>query len=84
MIPVLLLFGLLAGRWWKTALIAAGVGWATVLLATGVIGLEGVPGAMLLGLLNAAIGVAIHQGVLWLVRRTTTSQVAAVRSDIGQ
>lgn len=70
MIPVMLLFGLLAGRWWKTALIAGAVGWAVVLLATGVIGLDGVLGAMALGLLNTAVGVGIHQGVLRLVRRT--------------
>ena len=69
MIPVMLLFGLLAGRWWKTALVAGAVGWAFVLLVTGVIGLDGVPGAMLLGLLNTAVGVGIHQGVLRLVRR---------------
>lgn len=69
-IPVMILFGLLAGRWWKSALIAGSAGWTLVLLATGVIGLDAVPGALLLGLLNTAVGVGIHQGLLRLVRRT--------------
>ena len=76
MIPVMLLFGLLAGRWWKTALVAGAVGWAFVLLVTGVIGLDGVPGAMLLGLLNTAVGVGIHQGVVRRARPTADAPAA--------
>lgn len=69
MIPTMILFGLLLGRWWRTALVVGAVGWAVLLLATGVIGIADVPGAMLFGLVNTGVGVGIHQAVLHLVRR---------------
>jgi hypothetical protein len=68
-IPVLILFGLVVGRWWRTALVVGALGWAALLLTNGVIGLADVPGAMLFGLANTAVGVGIHQGLLHLVRR---------------
>jgi hypothetical protein len=68
-IPVMILFGLVAGRWWRTALVAGAVGWSVLLLATGVIGVADLPGAMLFGLANTAVGVGVHQGLLHLVRR---------------
>jgi hypothetical protein len=73
----MILFGLLLGRWWKTALVAGAVGWAALLLAMGIIDLAGVPGAMLLGLLNTGVGVALHQGGLRLVRRLRPSRAEA-------
>lgn len=71
MIPTVILWGLIFGRWWKTALIGSAIAWPAVLAIDGVMGLE--PGqllaAALLAVANATVGAAVHQGVLWLVRR---------------
>lgn len=69
MIPTMILFGLVFGRWWKTAIIAAAVIWPAMLLSDGVP--VGSPseqagtliGAALLAAANAAVGVAAHQAV---------------------
>jgi hypothetical protein len=48
MIPTLLLFGLIFGRWWRLSLIAAAIGWPLLLVATGVMRLSpGLLGARL-------------------------------------
>jgi hypothetical protein len=70
MIPTLILFGLVFGRWWRATLIAAAIGWPVLLLATGVTH----PGTGLLGaagvaIINTSAGVAIHQGAGQAVRR---------------
>lgn len=74
MIPAMILFGLVCGRWWKQALIAATIIWPLLLLVDGA--LQGAPGsrvaalvlAVVLAVLNAGVGVAIHQALLHLVR----------------
>jgi hypothetical protein len=70
MIPTLILFGLVFGRWWRLTLIAAAIGWPVLLLATGTVaaGVEliGVAG---LAIANAGAGVVIHQGARWSIRR---------------
>lgn len=74
MIPTMILFGLLLGRWWKSALLAAAVVWPLLLVFSGV--LAGAPGSPVLVLasaaglavLNCGVGVALHQAILWLVR----------------
>lgn len=69
MIPTMILFGLLLGRWWKTALVVGTAAWPALLLADGVIGTPaGVVGAAGLALINTAVGIAVHQGVLALLR----------------
>ncbi|WP_431883855.1 hypothetical protein [Micromonospora gifhornensis] len=74
MIPALIVFGLLCGRWWRSALILAALGWPVLLVASGV---EEVGPALLaaagLAVVNTAVGVLIHQGVLLLIRRRRTS-----------
>ena len=70
MIPTMILLGLVLGRWWKSALAVAAVVWPALLLATDVIDLSQVIGTALFGLANAAVGVCIHQGAWWLVRRS--------------
>ncbi len=75
LIPTMIIFGLLAGRWWKSALVVGTVGWVAVLLVTGVIEPSQVVGAAFFGLANTGVGVAIHQGLLWLVRSVRTRQV---------
>jgi hypothetical protein len=69
-IPTMIVFGLLFGRWWRFALVAAAVVWPAVLMVDGVMGLSAdLLGPALLGAGNAAVGVGLHQGVLWFVRR---------------
>jgi hypothetical protein len=82
MIPTLILFGLVFGRWWRVALIAAAIGWPVLLLAIGAVAagadLTGVAG---LAIANTGAGVAIHQGVRWSVRRY---QRARQGNDVGK
>lgn len=70
MIPTVILWGLIFGRWWRATLIGSAIIWPVVLVVDGVMG----PGVGLLlaaslAVANAAVGVAVHQAVLWLVRR---------------
>lgn len=69
MIPTLILFGLIFGRWWRLSLIAAGLGWPGVLLASDVMSFElGLLGAAGLAVINTGIGVLVHQAGLRGVR----------------
>ena len=80
MIPTMIVFGLVFGHWWKSTLVAAAFLWPALLLATGVIGFDSqVIGAALFGVVNAGVGVGIHQGVAWAVRsvRSRHRSVAA-------
>ncbi len=77
MIPTMIVFGLVLGRWWRAALIAASVFWPALLLWNGTLqaGPEGqslVAAVLLsaaLAVANAAVGVGIHQLVLAVFRR---------------
>jgi hypothetical protein len=73
----MILAGLVLGRWWKAALVVAAVGWPLLLIAYDVVPVHGawtladagtLLGGALLAVLNAAVGVALHQALLWLVR----------------
>jgi hypothetical protein len=76
MIPTMIVFGLIFGRWWRAALIAAAVFWPALLVIDGVMGLSvGLLAAAAFGVANAGVGVAAHQAVLWVFRR--------VRGPIG-
>ena len=69
MIPTMILFGLLLGRWWKSALAAAALVWPAMLWIDGVVSTPSeAAGAAILALLNSAVGVGVHQLVLALVR----------------
>jgi len=69
-IPTMILFGLLLGRWWKVALVVGTSAWPVLLWAQGVIAAPSeIVGAGALGLANTAVGVMAHQLVLALVRR---------------
>lgn len=57
----MILFGLVTGYWWKFALPAAAVIWPTLLLASDTITASQIPTSALLGLVNAAVGVALVQ-----------------------
>lgn len=69
MIPTLILFGLVFGRWWRLSLVAAAVGWPVLLVATDVMDVEvGLLGAAGLAVINAGVGVLVHQGLLRALR----------------
>lgn len=69
MIPTLILFGLIFGRWWRLSLVAAAVGWPVLLVATDTMDVEvGLLGAAGFAVINAGVGVLVHQGVLRTVR----------------
>ncbi|MDQ4096516.1 MAG: hypothetical protein M3144_01415 [Actinomycetota bacterium] len=68
MIPTMIVFGLVFGRWWKTALVVGTLAWPALLLAASTIAAGDIPLALGLGLANTAVGVAVHQGLLRGVR----------------
>ena len=69
MIPTMLLFGCVLGRWWKTTLVVGTLGWPLLLWLENIIGTPNeLLGAAVLAALNTAIGVAIHQSLLRLFR----------------
>jgi hypothetical protein len=73
-IPTLILFGLVFGRWWRSALVAATLGWAVVLVVGDVTGVEPeLLGASGLAMANTGVGVLIHQGVLRMIRLRRTA-----------
>jgi hypothetical protein len=68
-IPTLILFGLVFGRWWRLSLATAAVGWPVLLVVDDTMDVEvGLLGAAGLAVINAGIGVLVHQGVLRTLR----------------
>ena len=67
MIPVLLLIGLLAGRWYVAAL--AGLAWPLLLALDDIIAPDDFIGAAALAVANTAVGVAVHKLVAWALRQ---------------
>ncbi|WP_218852232.1 hypothetical protein [Spelaeicoccus albus] len=65
----MILFGVLFGRWWRPALVAAVVVWPVILVVSGAMSIgPGLAAGAALGLINAAAGVALHQAGLHLIR----------------
>lgn len=65
MIPTLILFGLILGRWWRSAVVAGAVGWPALLVVTDTMDVEiGLLGAAGLAAANTGVGVLVHQGAL--------------------
>ncbi len=65
MIPTMILFGVIFGRWWRITLVAAALAWPLLLVATDVVGFRtSLIGAAALAVVNAGVGVLVHQGVL--------------------
>jgi hypothetical protein len=78
MIPTLILWGLVSGRWWRFSVIAASVGWPVALVATEVIGVGSeLIGAAILAAANTFVGVIVHQAALWGVRRGRAALASA-------
>jgi hypothetical protein len=77
-IETLVVFGLIFGRWWKTALIVGTVLWVALLIVGDRIEtrLVVIAFAALLALVNTGIGVGIHQAALYAFRRFRASRNA--------
>ena len=74
MVPVLILAGVLLGRWWRSSLVAAALGWPVMLVATGVMDVgAGLLGAAVLAVANTGAGVLLHQGARLAIRSLRTS-----------
>lgn len=64
MIPTMILFGVIFGRWWLIALVVAALGWPLLLVVTDVVRVNaGLVEAAVLAVANAGIGVLVHQGL---------------------
>ena len=80
MIPSMIVFGILFGRWWIAAIVGGGLLWGLLIGAMTVYANEEtfswgvVLGAVLLGAVNSAFGAGIHQMVLWISRKIRTSR----------
>ena len=69
MIPTMIFFGLLFGRWWRTALAVSSAAWPVLLVTTGVTEEAGtLVFAAVFSVANAALGVLVHQALLRLAR----------------
>jgi hypothetical protein len=77
-IPTMIVFGLLFGRWWRATLLIGTVGWVVLLLVSGTMESDPRNLAVSAGLAfaNTAVGVAVHQVVLFAVRRLRQPQKA--------
>ena len=68
-IPTMIVFGLVFGRWWRVSLVAAAVAWPVLLVADDVMEVElGLIGAAGLAVINAGAGVLVHQAALRVLR----------------
>ncbi|HEX6335595.1 MAG TPA: hypothetical protein VFZ85_01455 [Jiangellaceae bacterium] len=82
MIPTLIVFGLVFGRWWRLSLAVAAVGWPAALVAGDVMELEvGLVGAAGVAVLNTGAGVLVHHAVRHAVRRIRARQRADAAAD---
>lgn len=70
MIPTMILFGLLLGRWWKLTLIVGTAAWTLLLWSQELLTTPPeVAAAAALAWVNTAVGVLVHQLMLAIVRR---------------
>ena len=73
-IPTLLLFGVLFGRWWRIAIPIATLGWPILLITSGVdSGVLFAIGASLLAAANATVGVLVNRAVAIIGRQVLSS-----------
>lgn len=81
MIPTMILFGLILGRWWKSCLTAGTVGWPMLLWVDGIIRSPSeLFGAAGLAAVNTLVGVVVHQLLLCVVRSIRRSRRAPDRT----
>ena len=79
MIPVMIVFGMVFGWWWRSALVAGAVVWPLLLWRIGIYdeaqyavgGALGMTvGAAVLGAANTGVGVGINRGIQAFARRS--------------
>jgi hypothetical protein len=81
MIPTMILFGLIVGRWWRVSLVVAALVWPLLLVVTDVAGINStLLGAAALAVVNAGVGVLVHQGALLAYRRHRPAVAKQVHS----
>jgi hypothetical protein len=81
MIPTMILFGLIFGRWWRVTLVAVALGWPLLLVITDIAGIDStLLGTGVLAVVNAGVGVLVHQGVLLAYRRLRRPASSEVHS----
>ncbi len=81
MIPTMILFGLLLGRWWRSALIVGTSAWTVVLWSEGLLRTPTeILGAAALAFANSAVGVVAHQMVLATAHRARRSSPAGAEA----
>jgi uncharacterized membrane protein len=69
-IPILIVAGVVFGRWWRFTLTAAMFGWPLALVIADVMQLEwGLFSAAALAVVNTLVGVLVHQVIAWGIRR---------------
>jgi hypothetical protein len=77
-IPTMIVFGVVLGRWWRVALVTAAIGWPLVLVATDVVAFDaGLIEAAALAVANAGVGVLAHQICLQAYRHRRNSHAVA-------
>lgn len=77
MIPPLMVFGLLFGRWPGACLVAAAVTWPAALVATGALDLgTAIGAAAVLAVANTLVGVVANRGAAALLARARPSVVS--------
>jgi hypothetical protein len=79
-IPILVVLGLVLGRWWWLSLVISSVGWPVLLVATDAMNVgPSLLAASALAVLNAGVGVLVHQAILLAVRRACRVVIRASR-----
>jgi hypothetical protein len=69
MIPTMILLGVIFGRWWRITLVGAALAWPLLRVVTDVVGINAsLVGAAALAVVNAGVGVLVHQGVVFAYR----------------
>lgn len=71
MLPVLNLWGLALGKWWRVVVPLGGVYWAWVIVSDGIMEptARNVFVLFLLGAANTAAGALLNRGLAWIGRR---------------
>jgi hypothetical protein len=83
-IPTLIMFGAVSGRWWRVTFLASALGWPLLLLVTGAWSIEpALLGASALAVLNTGAGVLIHRGILHAGRALWRAAGSSVRRSRG-
>jgi len=79
-IPTLIMFGAVFGRWWRVTLLASALGWPLLLVVTGAMSIEpALLGASALAVINTGAGVLIHRGILHAGRALWRAAGSSVR-----